>query len=240
MVNLMDAHGPYLPPDHYRGMFGDSLQPINRYDGAIAYLDSLVGGFIEQLRRRGELDRTVIVVTADHGELFGEHGVKGHVESLYRRATRVPLIISGGALPGGIRVQPEISMRDLAATILDIAGSRQHELPGTSLRVAWETGSNRHVSPVIIETPKGKNVSPKARTHDGAIVAAVDSAWYYIRYFNNSEELYWRGDTLETRNMIATPQGREAADRLLEVITEELRDARPPRVTRHAANGRLP
>lgn len=227
MMNFMDAHAPYRPPVRYRTMFGDSTREIDRYDGAIAYLDSVVGGIVDGLQRRGELERTIIVVTADHGELFGEHGIRGHTPSIYSRATWVPLIITGGPVPFRIRVQPEVSLRDLAATILDLTGVTDHTLPGSSLRSAWETGSNRMVSPVVMEAPKGKNVAQEDLTSVGAIVGAVDSAWYYIRYGDSREELFRRTDSLEVFNAVGTPEGREAANRLLEVIRNELRNRLP-------------
>lgn len=223
MINFMDAHGPYIPPEKYRVMFGDSTRKLDRYDGAIAYLDDLVGGIVDALRERGELERTIIIVTADHGELLGEHGIEGHTESLYRRATRVPLIFSGGPVPAGIRVRPEVSLRDLAATVLDLTGLREHNLPGKSLRLAWQSGSNRDVSPVILWVPQGKNVGPKDLSKPGAIRGAVDSAWYYIRYATGREELFSRRDSLEVANLVATPAGRVAADHLRQLVDVELR-----------------
>lgn len=222
MMNMMDAHSPYSPPERYRRMFGDTTSKIDRYDGAIAYLDSLVGGIAEGLQNRNELERTIIVVTADHGELFGEHGIEGHTRSIYPRATHVPLIFIGAALPRGVRVVPEVSLRDLAATILDLAGVQEHNLPGESLRLAWQSGSNEEVSPVIVEVPQGKNVGLEDLSRPGAIRGAVDSAWYYIRYGDNREELFRRTDTLEALNFVATPEGRAAANRLWQLIGREL------------------
>jgi arylsulfatase A-like enzyme len=223
MLNFMDAHDPYLPPGRFRTMFGDGSKILDRYDGAIAYVDSLVGGIVDGLRKRGELERTVIVITADHGELLGEHGIEGHSKSVYPRAVRVPLILSGGGIQRGVRVAPPVSLRDLAATLLDVAGIHDDELPGTSLRKAWESGSNESVSPVVFEAPQGKNVGLDDLTRIGAIKGAADSTWYYIRYADGREEVFrWRTDSLESTNLIATAEGRAAADGLERLLEREL------------------
>jgi len=223
MLNIMDAHDPYMPPRPFRTMFGDGKKILDRYDGAIAYVDSLVGGIVDGLRQRGELERTVIVITADHGELLGEHGIEGHSESVYPRAVRVPLILSGGALPRAVRVAPPVSLRDLAATLLDVAGVRDHNLPGTSLRRSWEPGSNEAVSPVVFEVPQGKNVGAESLARIGPIKGAADSTWYYIHYADGREEVFrWRTDSLDATNLIATAEGRAAADRLLRLIQQQI------------------
>lgn len=223
MINFMDAHEPYDPPDRFRTMFGDGSKILDRYDGAIAYLDSIVGGVVDGLGKRGELERTVLVVTADHGELLGEHGIEGHSKSVYPRAVRVPLIFVGGLVPRGIRAEPQVSLRDLAKTILDIAGVREDSVPGSSLREVWVSGSNRAVSPVVFEAPQGKNVGPDDLTRIGPIKGAADSTWYYIRYADRREEVFrWRTDSLDATNLIGTAEGRAAADRLLQVLQREL------------------
>ena len=229
MVNIMDAHDPYMPPRPFRTMFGDGKKILDRYDGAIAYVDSLVGGIVEGLRQRGELEKTVIVITADHGELLGEHGITGHSESVYPRAVRVPLILSGSTLPRALRVAPPVSLRDLAATLLDVAGVRDHNLPGTSLRRSWESGSADAVSPIVFEVPQGKNVGAESLARIGPIIGAADSTWYYIHYADGREQVFrWRTDSLDETNLIATAEGRAAADRLLQLIQHEIRAGGAP------------
>ena len=63
------------------------------YDNCLAYLDEQLGELFEELERRGELDRTLVVVTSDHGEGLGEHDLFDHGESLYRTEIGVPLLI---------------------------------------------------------------------------------------------------------------------------------------------------
>ena len=82
-----------------------------------------IGALLAELERRGELDNTVVIVTSDHGEEFGEHGLFGHHQTLYLPSIHVPLLVllpSGAS--GGTRVVQPVTLRDLPATIVDLAG----------------------------------------------------------------------------------------------------------------------
>ena len=117
-LNYFDAHSPYVPPtiaahhfglrprsaadakvlDGWRDVTKSELSFFHRtlaqdaYDDCLAYLDGQLGELFEELQRRGELDRTLVIVTADHGEGFGEHDLFDHGESLYRTEIGVPLV----------------------------------------------------------------------------------------------------------------------------------------------------
>ena len=112
------------------------------YDSCLGYLDEQLGELFDELKRRGVLDNTLVIVTSDHGEGLGEHNLFFHGETLYRTEIRVPLVI---ALPGHNRsmvVSETISLRDLPATIVDLTGQGTgspfpgqvagQTLPGTS------------------------------------------------------------------------------------------------------------
>jgi len=92
---------------------------INLYDASISYTDDNLGRLFESLGNRSE--NTIIVVTADHGEVFGEHGSLGH-GLLYEELVRVPLVIAGGGLRAGTMVKEAVELMDLAPTIADLAG----------------------------------------------------------------------------------------------------------------------
>src|SRR5262245_45814538 len=87
-VHLYDPHTPYDPPEPYRSRF-----PGQPYRGEVAYTDAVVGRLLGWLRERGLLDRTVVVLTADHGESLGEHGEAAHAFFVYDATVAVPLII---------------------------------------------------------------------------------------------------------------------------------------------------
>ena len=121
-VHLFDPHEPHHPP-----AWASALAPSS-YDASIAYADRELGRLVEALRASGELDRTVFVFTADHGESLGEHGEKTHAIFVYRATTHVPLIVryppkfpEGKPYPGPVRNV------DIAPTLLDLA-----HLPGAA------------------------------------------------------------------------------------------------------------
>ena len=83
-LNFYDAHVPYRAPEAFIQQFcRDRPSNLDRYDAAIAWLDHVVGTILDSLKQRGVLDRTIVIVTSDHGEQFGEHGLPVHGNSLY-------------------------------------------------------------------------------------------------------------------------------------------------------------
>jgi len=116
-IHYFDPHSDYNPPEPYRSRFKGSL-----YDGEIAYTDAMFGDVIEHLRRKGELEETLVVVTADHGEALGEHGETTHGLFIYDATTHVPLIMSHPRLPGGERIDEVVGLVDVAPTAFDLLG----------------------------------------------------------------------------------------------------------------------
>ena len=107
----------------------DSLSPTDiqlardAYDDCIASLDHDLGRLIAELQTRGLLEKTLLILTADHGEQFGEHGKFGHGLSLYEPEVHVPmLMISPGRVPRGRVVREAVSLRDVPATVVDLLG----------------------------------------------------------------------------------------------------------------------
>lgn len=87
-MNFMDAHAPYR---WHGAPFG--RDDAGRYDSSIRFVDGQIGRLLEVLRSVGRLDDTIVVVTADHGELFGEKGRTGHPAFLHEPMLRVPLLV---------------------------------------------------------------------------------------------------------------------------------------------------
>ena len=95
------------------------------------------------------LDRTLVIVTSDHGEGLGEHDLFDHGESLYSTEIRVPLLIvlPAGGRPRGV-VHETVSLRDLPATIVDLVGLAGRRFPGRSLARLWRNPPQRAVPAV--------------------------------------------------------------------------------------------
>jgi arylsulfatase A-like enzyme/Flp pilus assembly protein TadD len=115
-VHLWDPHAPYAPPEPYRTSYAADL-----YSGEVAFVDAQLLRLFDLLRRAGETERTVVVLTADHGESLGEHGELTHGYFAYNSTLRVPLIVAGpGVRPG--RVAGEVSHVDILPTVCELLG----------------------------------------------------------------------------------------------------------------------
>jgi arylsulfatase A-like enzyme len=175
---MMETHSPYLARAPYDTFYaGRRIEPrpqfeqhfsareirgfVDAYDQALTYTDFEIGRIFAALRARGVLDRTIILITADHGEQLGERGVDEllHGGTLYLTTLHVPLIIRHPGEPMvSRRVTSEVSLRDVASTILELAqienGGR---IPGVPLGMAWR---NDHVAAV---SPAVSQLSPRHR-----------------------------------------------------------------------------
>jgi arylsulfatase A-like enzyme/Tfp pilus assembly protein PilF len=117
-LHLFDAHDPYTPAEPWRSRY-----PDDPYGAEVAYVDSLVGDLRATLEERGLFERTLLVVTADHGEGLGEHGELYHGYFVYDSTVHVPLIVRAPWPELGGRVVDEaVSHVDLAPTVLEAAG----------------------------------------------------------------------------------------------------------------------
>ena len=105
-VHLFDVHRPYQ---------------LASYDEEVAFVDKLLGGFADTLKREGWWDKSLIAITADHGEGLGDHGESDHGYFVYESTLHVPLIVHwpAGAAPLPARVDDPIGLIDVAPTILD-------------------------------------------------------------------------------------------------------------------------
>jgi arylsulfatase A-like enzyme len=92
------------------------------YDATVADVDREVGRLIDSLRERGQLERTLFVVTSDHGEEFLDHGTLYHGAQLHREVVGVPLILAGPGVPRGVRVAERAENRFLGSTLLGHLG----------------------------------------------------------------------------------------------------------------------
>jgi len=156
--HYMDTHGPYEPPGEYRALYADrqvsdreaqSLYQraiddpesitdderqllIDLYDAEIRYNDAQIGAFLDALRERELFEESLLIITADHGDAFGEHGYYEHPRHLHDELVHVPLLVR---LPDGASgtVETPASTLDVAATVADAAGLDAGDVAGTSL-----------------------------------------------------------------------------------------------------------
>lgn len=150
-VHYFDPHEPYSPPPPFDRRFAtprDAGLPgaVALYDGEIAFTDHELGRLVDAIEAAGLSARTLLVVTADHGEGLMQHGHMGHGLHLYEEAVRVPLVFRWpGSLPAGARLPGPVEHVDLVPTVLDLLGVPRGpgEIEGQSLAAALrgETGT---------------------------------------------------------------------------------------------------
>ncbi|MEO6444497.1 MAG: sulfatase-like hydrolase/transferase [Gemmatimonadaceae bacterium] len=202
-LNFFDAHGPYESPTRYDTLFGRSDRVRDKYDRSIRYIDDELAAMFDTLRARGLLDNTIIVLASDHGEQFGEHGLAWHSNSLYEQLTHVPLFIRFPArVPAGVRVTQQVSLRDLAATLVDLAGlPAGHGFGGVTLAPTWQSPGGRG-SAALSELSRGVNADVSNLNAKGDMHALADDSLHYIRNGTGTHELYaYRRDPRETQEL---------------------------------------
>ncbi|MCE9593130.1 MAG: sulfatase-like hydrolase/transferase [Planctomycetes bacterium] len=147
-ANFMDAHPPYDPPppycDRYPGRIEgyrfdesaglleringgqESLDPklydhlVSLYDGGLSFMDAELDRVFRRLKENGDWERTIVVITADHGEAFGEHGTLRHGVSVFDEQMHVPLYVKVPKQEGGRVVETRVSLVDVLPSLLEM------------------------------------------------------------------------------------------------------------------------
>jgi arylsulfatase len=137
--HLMSPHIPYEPPAPTQAFAAadqvallqqtDALTTERRkvllslYDQAVVYADAVLGEIVAILRERNALDDSLLIVTADHGEEFHEHGHWGHGKSLFDEVLRVPLVLRGPGIPAGVVAAGPAMLIDVLPTVVALTGA---------------------------------------------------------------------------------------------------------------------
>lgn len=215
VLNLFDAHDPYDPPEPWRTRFSPEPDRVALYDGGIAYMDDELGRLLRALEARGALENTVVVVTSDHGEMFGEHDLSNHGHALFMPLIHVPLVMRFPArLPAGVTSEVTVGLRDLPATLLDLAGlAVPTGIEGRSIAptasLPPDTAAGRNLALSEVERSKLFWMAGPAR--HGAMHSLVDDTFHYIRDARGTESLFrYREDRAEATDLAATDTTRTA------------------------------
>ncbi|MEZ5977095.1 MAG: sulfatase [Planctomycetota bacterium] len=188
-VHLYSTHTPYDPPEPFRSMYvdpdyegpiqtfdvthrraiergeyspntADRRQVYDLYMGGVSKADHDIGLLLDDLEERGILDDTLVIVTSDHGEDFGEGGRWEH-NHMYRSNLRVPLVMSWGAgMPKGVRVEQPVESIDVFPTICDAMASSCPRCTGRT--TSW-TVARCCLSRTATRLRSGASPSPRTR-----------------------------------------------------------------------------
>jgi arylsulfatase A-like enzyme len=180
------------------------------YDEEIAWLDARLADLVAELDRRALLDRTLLVLTADHGESFLAHGHLRHCRSLYDDELRVPLLVRPPGASTPRRIPHPVALHDLAPTLLDYAGLEPSSLlAGRTLR-PWIEG----------DAPPAVRPVPAAAA---TLRALTVGRWKLIHDLETGSSLLYdlQTDPRETRDL--APTHPEPLTRLLTLLDRHLR-----------------
>jgi len=241
--HVMPPHDPYWVPPAYRHRFvsegvrnydnfvvpdikrmrpGVSLQDLRAsYDEMMLYADQCVGEFLDRLDRTGRLDRSIVIVTADHGEMFDHNRLAHGGPDLYQGLIHIPLLIH---LPGqkqGVRIEDLAQQADLLPTLLDLVGAPVPSwVDGASLNPALEsrTLADRYIFSMNLEPNSTFDAVTKGT------VAVMDGNFKFVRYLESGkEQLYrYKTDKGEENNLVQSEP--EAAQRMRNVLLEKLEE----------------
>ncbi|MEM1204647.1 MAG: sulfatase [Acidobacteriota bacterium] len=240
-AHATDPHAPYTPPDRLRLRFAAAADPrlgeleeVRRifrgeraagpevadqlralYDAEIAVTDEYFGALLEELKRRGLYDDTLVVLVSDHGEEFLDHGDWEHGRTLYDEQLRVPMIVK---LPGGTGAGSRLAVRaghvDLLPTLMEAAGlGPGPEVDGRSLLPAILAGASADAAPEAgdprgFEDPSlgGAPTLASLDLERFRVVSLVEDGWKLIDGRGDAEAGRWRlfevaRDPGETRDL---------------------------------------
>jgi arylsulfatase A-like enzyme/Tfp pilus assembly protein PilF len=204
-VHLYEPHFPYEPPEGFAARFRD-----DPYLGEVAAADDALRPLLAPLLDSGRKGRTLVVLTADHGESRGEHGETTHGIFAYEATLRVPLIIYGPRIvPPGV-IRDEVRHVDILPTVLDaLELPVPADLPGTSL-LALASG----VASPAVRASYFESLSASLNRGWAPLRGAIKDHLKYIDL--PVPELYdLAADPHETRNLAAANPGRLEASKAL-------------------------
>jgi arylsulfatase A-like enzyme len=175
------------------------LRPLVRaYLACVSFVDSQVGRVLDAVDRSPQADNTIVVLWSDHGYHLGEKAISGK-NSLWTQSTRVPLVFAGPGVVSGQQCDQPAELLDIYPTLCELAG-------GLSLMPQ-------------IKEPTTSRQRPAICTHNAGNHSVCDRRWRYIRYADNSEELYDRTkDPEELDNLLYG----EAIDSTHRMVADQL------------------
>jgi arylsulfatase A-like enzyme len=255
-LNYNDAHQPYEVPSPYNNLYGHQSQGakhlvhtaypprfylppgeregvIAAYDDCLHYIDSQVGELLRFLERSPEWSNTYVIITADHGDGFGEHDTYSHGWNLYREVLHVPLVVAGPGIPAGIRVKDTARTLEIFPTALELAGVKGAVLRGASLTRLWGPG---HVPNIPEEPAISELLDNTTFTAPHGMISITTGEWQFIYQpgYRRSQLYHWPTDPLEQQNVADLPENQAIGQHLEEdLVSMTERSYRPWRNTRY-------
>ncbi len=241
-VHYFDPHAPYAPPhpllsrvpaawaarvsaeriagarrERPRLTATDLAGAIRSYQAEVLYADAELGRLLAGLEAKGVAGRTLVAVTADHGEGLGQHGTLDHAPNVYQEQLRVPLVLRWpDGLRAGARVATPTGLVDLAPTLAELAGLPAFDAAdGRSHAAALRAGREPEARPVL---GRRRHYERAYRGNRGTKFFVQSGRFKYVRATEDPDELYdLTEDPAERSNAIALhPDERARLSALLD------------------------
>ena len=222
-LHFIDPHWPYRPPMDLLEKLGpapenpenidalldkvqDRVPPtgsdvedvIRLYDAEIADVDRELGRFFTGLEELGMLSSSLVIITADHGEAFYEHGYWGHTQTLYEEMIRIPLTVKWPDGRSSGRASRYASQVDIVPTVLeavDLAEALPSSAQGTSLSDRMDDDKTASAQKIVSETIFASSDTTSKR------VSFRSARWKYIATYVGPPPDAIHVDTMESREL---------------------------------------
>lgn len=232
-LHYMDVHYPFNPPKtameelsftplskrqvvNLNGKMQENPEELTEkdiedllklYDAEIRYTDSQIGRVLDTLEESGILENTIVIVTADHGEAFGEHDRFGHHPYPYDELIKVPLIIAGPGVES-TTVNKQVSLLDLSPTVLDLVGA---ETPDSMEGQSFAS---------VLSGDDLDDRTAMTISDNGTVFGCRTSEWKYITRTDGEESILFdlTSDPTESNNLIK--DDRDVMDQFEATIAE--------------------
>ena len=241
-LNYMDAHSPYLPPTQFGRLYpgADAALPswyldgitkavvthqrqmsdrerrffMSQYDAGIAYMDWSLGRLVDRLKQAGLYENTLLIITSDHGEAFGERDLMGHALSVYQDETHVPLLIKYPRQTAHVLIDDPVSLIALLPTILQVLGYEAPKgLQGRSLLQPVSGPTPEPMSETFVH-PLISSWNPGLRRSARSIISG---SMKLISFSNGVKELYdLSRDPNEEHNLYPEPAAAALQSKLFQ------------------------
>ena len=190
----MDPHYPY-------DAAGSEGNEWERYLAEVSLCDAAIGGLWDLVAERGLEDRTVVIVTADHGEGFGEHNTRYHQSTVYEELVHVPLIIVAAGASRRV-VDDPVSLLDLGPTVIDLFGA---------------TTPGHHMGQSLVPYLQGR--SPDLTRPIGGLTTLGKSNVYYLVADDETKVIV--NEKFDTREIYDLEEDPEETDNLYDELSDE-------------------
>jgi phosphoglycerol transferase MdoB-like AlkP superfamily enzyme len=185
-------HHNYVVPSRYGTKDYSSNAELNRYLNTVRYQDFFLRKLIEQYKDLGLYEDTVFVILGDHGEGFGEHGLKQHDNTIYQEGLHIPLLVHDPQDPEPRRVGENVSELDVLPTVAE--------------KLGYDIEGGQYPGSPILSPPEDRTLRSSCY-HERTCLASIDGDQKYIySYGNRGEEYYDLSEDPKERNNIVEEQ----------------------------------